>query len=95
MCKNIRVLYNFEPSATEEEIQAAANQYIRKISGFAAPSAANELAFNRAVKEVAAASSKLLGSLVTKAPPRNREIEAIKAHERALVRFGAERKRRV
>ncbi len=88
MCRNIRVLYNFEPPATDEEIRAAALQYVRKISGYAKPSAANETAFNRAVEQIAKISSELLGSLVTNAPPRNREVEMAKAHERALRRFG-------
>jgi hypothetical protein len=88
VCRNIRVLYNFNPPATNGEIQAAAEQYVRKISGFATPSAANEEAFNRAVKEVAKVSSTLLGSLVTNTPPRNREIEAARAHQRAVLRFG-------
>ena len=88
MCRNIRVLFNFEPRSTDEEIQAAALQYVRKISGYAKPSAANEVAFNRAVDEVARASSNLLDALVTTAPPRNREVEMAKAHERAVHRFG-------
>ena len=88
MCRNIKVLYNFEPPATEEEIRAAALQYVRKISGFAKPSAANAAAFEHAVEEVARASSVLLESLVTSAPARNRESEAEKAHARALQRFG-------
>ena len=89
MCRNIRVLYNFKPPATDDEIHAAALQFVRKISGFAKPSAVNEEAFNRAVAEVAMASSKLLSSLVTNAPSRNREIEASKAHARAVRRFGS------
>lgn len=88
MCRNIRVLFNFEPTATDEEIRAAALQYVRKISGYAKPSAANEAAFGRAVDEVARASAALLESLVTTAPPRNRDLELAKAHERALRRFG-------
>jgi hypothetical protein len=88
MCRNIKVLYNFAPPATGEEIEAAALQYVRKISGFAKPSAANEAAFNRAVEEVQKASSRLLGALVTSAPPRNRETEARKAHALAVRRFG-------
>ena len=88
MCRNIRTLHNFEPPATEEEVQAAALQYVRKISGTAKPSKANEAAFARAVGEVAAASSRLLGALVTAAPPRDREVEAARARERALQRFG-------
>lgn len=89
MCRNIRTLYNFEPAATEEEVRAAALQFVRKISGYAKPSAANEKAFDRAVDEVAKASSALLRALVTSAPPKNREVEAAKAHARALLRFGA------
>ncbi len=89
MCRNIRTLYNFEPPATREEIRAAALQFVRKISGFVAPSAANEEAFNRAVDDVARASSTLLRSLVTGAPPKNRSVEASKAHARALRRFGS------
>ncbi|PKN29381.1 MAG: DUF2277 domain-containing protein [Deltaproteobacteria bacterium HGW-Deltaproteobacteria-21] len=89
MCRNVRVLYNFEPPATDEEIRAAALQFVRKISGFVKPSATNEKAFNRAVDEVARASSTLLGSLVTNAPPKNRDAEASKAHTRAVRRFGS------
>jgi len=88
MCRNIRVLFNFEPTATDEEVRAAALQYVRKVSGYAKPSAANEAAFERAVDQIAAASSELIGSLVTTAPPRNREVELAKAHERAVRRFG-------
>jgi hypothetical protein len=83
------VLYNFKPPATDDEIHAAALQFVRKISGFAKPSAVNEEAFNRAVAEVAMASSKLLNSLVTNAPSRNRDIEAAKAHARSVLRFGS------
>jgi hypothetical protein len=83
------MLYNFEPPATDDEIRAAALQFVRKISGFAKPSAANEKAFNRAVDEVAKASSKLLRSLVTTGSPRNREVEAAKARVRAALRFGS------
>jgi len=89
VCRNIRVLYNFKPPATDDEIHAAALQFVRKISGFAKPSAVNEEAFNRAVAEIAMASSKLLSSLVTNAPSRNRDIEAAKAHARAVLRFGS------
>ena len=89
MCRNIRTLHNFEPPASDEEVRAAALQYVRKISGAAKPSKANEAAFARAVEEVAAASSRLLEALVTSAPPRNREAEAARAKERALARFGA------
>ncbi len=87
MCRNIRVLHNFEPPATAEEIEAAAEQYVRKISGASKPSKANEAAFERAVAEVTAASKKLLASLVTSAPPRDREVEAAKARARAAARF--------
>jgi hypothetical protein len=89
VCRNIKTLFNFEPPATHEEIQAAATQYVRKISGFAKPSAANEAAFARAVDEVAGASEALLGSLVTGAPPKSREVEAARAHARAVRRFGS------
>jgi hypothetical protein len=89
VCRNIKTLYNFEPPATDEEIRAAALQYVRKISGFAHPSAANHEAFGRAVDEVARTSSTLLDALVTTAAPRDRETEAVKAHERAVRRFGA------
>jgi len=88
MCRNIKILFNFEPPATEEEVRAAALQYVRKISGFAKPSTANEEAFNQAVDTVAAASQALIGSLVTSAAPRNREAEAERAHARAVRRFG-------
>ena len=88
VCRNIRVLFNFEPASTDEEIRAAALQYVRKISGYAKPSTANEAVFNRAVDEVARVSSGLLGELVTSASPRNREVELAKAHERGLRRFG-------
>jgi hypothetical protein len=89
MCRNIKTLYNFKPPATPEEVRAAALQYVRKISGFAKPSAANEKAYGRAVDEVVKASSTLLRSLVTSAPPRSREVEAAKAHARAIRRFGS------
>ena len=89
MCRNIKTLYNFESPATDDEIRMAALQFVRKISGFAKPSAANEEAFNRAVDEVAKASSKLLRSLVTTASPRNREVEAAKAYVPAALRFGS------
>ncbi len=89
MCRNIKTLHNFEPPATDEEVRAAALQYVRKISGSATPSAANEAAFSRAVDQIARASSVLLTSLVTTAPPKNREVEAAKAHARAVRRFGA------
>jgi hypothetical protein len=89
MCRNIRTLYNFEPPATEEEVRAASIQYVRKISGFHKPSRANEQAFEEAVDAVAAASHKLLASLTTAAPARDREAEAAKARARAAQRFAA------
>ena len=89
MCRNIRTLYNFEPPATHEEIQAAALQYVRKISGFTKPSKANEEAFAAAVDAVAAASAELLAHLQTTAPPKDRETEAAKARARAAQRFAA------
>ncbi len=89
MCRNIRTLYNFEPPATEEEVRAAALQYVRKISGFNKPSRVNEEAFARAVDAVAAASADLLDHLETTAPPRDREVEAAKARARAAQRFAA------
>ena len=87
MCRNIRTLHNFEPPATDEEVEAAALQYVRKISGTTKPSKANEAAFARAVEEITAASTRLLESLVTHAPPRDREVEAAKARARAAARF--------
>jgi hypothetical protein len=89
VCRNIKTLYNFAPPATEEEVRAAALQYVRKVSGFTSPSAANREAFDRAVDEVARVSEKLLGALVTSAAPRDREAEAARARERAVRRFGA------
>ena len=89
MCRNIRTLYNFETPATDEEIRAAALQYVRKVSGFATPSAVNSEAFYRAVDEVALTSATLLAELVTAAEPRDRETEAAKARARAVRRFGA------
>lgn len=94
MCRNIKVLYNFMPPATDDEINAAALQYVRKVSGFAKPSAANEKEYNRAVDEVARATAKLLGSLVTVATPRNREEAAASAHARAVLRFGSQLQKR-
>lgn len=88
MCRNIHVLFNFEPPATDEEIRAAALQYVRKVSGYAKPSAANSAAFETAVDEVSAATARLIRALTTDAPPRNREDEAAKAHARAIARFG-------
>jgi hypothetical protein len=89
MCRNIHTLFNYEPPATQEEIRGAALQYVRKISGFTKPSKANEAAFERAVDEVTAASARLLGELVTTAPPKDREREAEKARERAASRYAA------
>ena len=89
MCRNIRTLHNFEPPATEEEIRASAIQYVRKVSGSTKPSKANEEAFDRAVDEVAEVTSRLLDSLVTNAPPKNREVEATKLRERAAKRYAA------
>jgi hypothetical protein len=89
MCRNIKTLFNFEPPATEVEIRASALQFVRKLSGFNAPSKANEEAFNRAVVEVSAAAYRLIFSLETSGVPRNREIEAQKAKERARERFGS------
>src|SRR6266571_2682978 len=88
MCRNIRTLFNFEPPATEDEIRASALQFVRKLSGFSRPSQANEAAFNRAVDEVADAARRLLTSLHTGAPARDREVEAEKARERSRLRFG-------
>ncbi len=88
MCRNIHVLYNFEPPATDDEVRAAALQYVRKISGSTKPSQANEPAFAQAVEEVAAVSARLLGSLVTNAPAKDREVEAERARERAAKRYG-------
>ena len=88
MCRNIRVLHNFEPPATSDEVQAAAVQYVRKVSGAAKPSAANQAAFDKAVAAVAAATQELLDALVTTAPPKDREVEAIKAKARAAERYG-------
>jgi hypothetical protein len=87
MCRNIRTLFNFEPPATEDEIRASALQFVRKLSGFNQPSKANEAAFLRAVEEVAEAARRLLQSLETKSPPRDREEEAMKARARARARF--------
>ncbi len=87
MCRNIHTLFNFEPPATEHEVRAAAEQYVRKVSGFTKPSKANEDAFGRAIDEVAEATRQLLGELVTNAAPRDREVEAERARERAKKRF--------
>jgi len=89
MCRNIRTLYNFEPPATDPEVRAAAEQYVRKISGFTKPSQANAEAFERAVDDVAKISARLLGELETTAPPKDREVEAAKARARAAERFAA------
>ena len=87
MCRNIRPLHNFEPPATSDEVQAAALQYVRKVSGAAKPSKANEEAFDRAVHEVAVATARLLDSLVTTAAPKDREVEAAKARARSAARY--------
>jgi hypothetical protein len=89
MCRNIRPLHNFEPPATDDEVRDAALQYVRKISGYNKPSAANAEAFDRAVDAVAAATSDLLAELTTKAPPKDREAEAAKRRERAAQRYAA------
>jgi hypothetical protein len=88
MCRNIRTLFNFEPPATQEEIRAASLQFVRKLSGFTAPSNANEEAFNRAVDEVAEVAERLMASLVTSSPPRDREEWAARARARAAERYG-------
>ena len=90
MCRNIRTLYNFDPPATEDEVRAASLQFVRKISGFNKPSRANEDAFDSAVEAVTEAAMALLGSLTTAAAPRDRDVEAAKARERAAKRFGQE-----
>ena len=89
MCRNIRTLYNFDPPATDEEVRAASLQFVRKISGFTKPSAANKEAFDRAVEQVAHISQHLLADLVTNAPPKDREAEAAKAKARAAARYAA------
>ena len=89
MCRNIRTLFNFEPPASEEEIRASALQFVRKLSGFTQPSKANEAAFNRAVDEVVDAARRLIDSLHTQSPPRDREIEAAKARARAAKRYAS------
>ena len=88
MCRNIKTLFNFDPPATHEEIRAASLQFVRKLSGFNAPSKANEAAFNRAIEEVYEAAHRLIHDLETQAPPRDRDVEAAKARERAAQRFG-------
>ncbi|HEY7246866.1 MAG TPA: DUF2277 domain-containing protein [Xanthobacteraceae bacterium] len=87
MCRNIKTLHNFEPPATDEEIHASALQFVRKLSGFREPSKANEMAFNRAVEQVAHAARGLVDALVTNAPPRDRDMEAAKARARSTARF--------
>ena len=89
MCRNIKTLYNFSPPATDDEVRASALQFVRKLSGFTQPSKANEYAFNRAVEEVTRAAHDLLDSMVTNAPPRDREVEAAKARARSLRRYSA------
>ncbi len=89
MCRNIKTLYNFSPPASKDEIRASAIQFVRKLSGMNAPSKANEAAFNRAVDQVTKAAEDLLSSLVTMAPPRDRDVEAEKARARNAVRFGS------
>ena len=88
MCRNIKTLFNFDPPATDEEIRAASLQFVRKLSGFTAPSRANEAAFNAAIEEVAAVARRLIDSLETNAPPKNRDEEAARARARAVERFG-------
>lgn len=87
MCRNIKTLHNFAPPATEDEIRASSLQFVRKLSGFTNPSKANEVAFNHAVEDVTRVARELLKSLVTNAPPRDREVEAVKARERSAKRF--------
>lgn len=89
MCRNIKTLFNFEPPATDEEIKASSLQFVRKLSGFTHPSKANQAAFDRAVRDVAAAASALIESLVTTADPRDREIESARAKAKSIARFGA------
>jgi len=89
MCRNIKPLFNFEPPATKNEIRNASTQFVRKISGFRDPSKINEAAFNKAIEQIATATEQLIKSLVTEAKPHNRQVEAAKAHARALKRFGA------
>ena len=90
MCRNIKMLHNFKPPATEEEIRASSLQFVRKLSGFTKPSKANEAVFNRAVDQVAQAARELLDALVTTAPPRDREVEAAKARARSAERYGTQ-----
>jgi hypothetical protein len=93
MCRNIRLLFNFDPPVTDDEVRAASLQFVRKVSGFNAPSTANEAVFNAAVDEIAAAARKLLAGLQTKAPPRDRAAEAAKARARSALRFSPARPR--
>ena len=88
MCRNIRTLFNFEPPATDAEVRAASLQFVRKVSGFHTPSKANEAAFARAVEQVAAAATDLIGTLITSAEPRNRDVETARAREKSAARFG-------
>jgi hypothetical protein len=88
MCRNIRILYNFAPPTTDDEVRAAAEQYVRKVSGMTKPSKANTAAFDQAVEDVTAITSRLLGELVTVAPPRDRELEAERRRARSAARFG-------
>jgi hypothetical protein len=88
MCRNIKTLFNFDPPATDDEIQASSLQFVRKLSGFTKPSQANQAAFNQAVEDVATVARQLIDSLITNAPSRNRELEAAKARQRAVARFG-------
>jgi hypothetical protein len=88
MCRNIKTLFNFEPPVTDDELRASALQFVRKLSGFAKPAKANEAAFNLAVDETTAAARKLMESLVTHAPPRDRQVEAVRARQRSVERFG-------
>jgi hypothetical protein len=88
MCRNIRTLFNFDPPATDAEIHASAVQFVRKLSGFTKPSKANEAAFERAIADVTRIARRLIDTLETNAPPRNREVEALKAHARAVERYG-------
>jgi hypothetical protein len=88
MCRNIKPLFNFDPPATDDEVHSASLQFVRKLSGFTHPSKANESAFERAIEDIAKIARRLVDSLETNAPPRNREVEAAKARERAAIRFG-------
>ena len=91
MCRNIKTLFNFDPPATDEEIRAASLQFVRKLSGFNSPSKANEAAFDQAIEDVFGVARRLIDSLSTSSPPRDREVEAARARERARVRFGDQR----